>query len=74
MEKVFAGLEQYVGADVSEEVYAEAKRQVEWKLKAEMRRQHKNHEDEYVKTMRLKSCIVKGSSKVTNPANKCAKK
>ena len=33
MENVLAGLEQYVGADVKDDVYAEAKRQVEWKIR-----------------------------------------
>ena len=78
MEKVLAGLEslveQYVEADLKEEVYEDAKRQVKLKLKVEMRRQQKSQEDMYVKSMRLKSGIVKGSSKATNPANKCAKK
>ena len=42
--------------------------------KAEMRRQLKNEEDKYRKTVRPKFCFVNGSSKVTYPAKKCAKK
>ena len=70
MEKVLAGLEslleQYVGADLKEEVCEEAKRQVELKLKAEMsemRMQQKRQVNKYAKTVLLKSGIVKGSSK-----------
>ena len=46
------------------------KRQVELKLKAETRIQQKSQDDKYVKTVRLKSGIAKGSSKATNPVNK----
>ena len=35
--------------------------------------QQKSQEDKYVKTVRLKSDIVKDSSKATNPAKKRAK-
>ena len=46
MEKVSAGLgllvDQYVRADLKEEIYEEAKRQVELKLNAEMRKQQKS--------------------------------
>ena len=78
MENVIAGVEslveQYVGADLKEDVYDEAKRQVELKLRKEMRKQQNNQEDKYAKTVRLMSGIVKGSSKVIDPAKKCAKK
>ena len=39
-----------------------------------MRMQQKNQEDKYVKTVRLKSGIVKCSNKVILPSNKGAKK
>ena len=49
--------------DLKEDVYGEA----------ELRSQQKIQEDKYLETVRLKSGIVKDSSIVTNPANKCAK-
>ena len=46
MDKVLGGLEslieQFTGEDLGDEVIKEARRQVELKLKAEMRRQQKN--------------------------------
>ena len=64
-------VEQYVGADLKEEVYEKAKRQVE--LSEIEGRDEKAAKKPRLRTVRRKPGIVKGSSKVTNPANKCAK-